>query len=324
MAERKGWEHFARLRSPQPGARDVDPGELVNMAGYADALDVFVAYAQDNHLFDANGRPVAVEAAAYRQAPRLQKVNKFGRAYREDAQLWLHKDMAEIVVDAARFMQERYGWRSMVYDGLRTVDGAYIIYRNAEQSDIDDKLLAPPGLSAHNKGMAVDLTMFDREGKLVDMGGNFDHLDMKANHRNNRNLPLEVIENRRKREVAFQHAALSHGRLFAPLRSEFWDERFPENEADHWRVLESLCRCVGKEFDDVGAAMDYREFQDKWRELFDDAELRAALGLGAEVALPPERGTVIYHGDFHPLYDRDLMASGKSITDNALDNHGGK
>lgn len=296
--------------------RAVSPADLLDMAAYrrSTALSVFVAYAQDQHIFDEKGWPKPVDAKTYAAAPRDVRVNKFGKAYRDEAKLWLHKDMADIVVDAAVFMHEKHGWQTLLYDGLRTVDAAEIIYRNAAQSDRDGGLIAPPGKSAHNKGMAADLVQFDSVGKLVEMGGNFDHLDMETNHRNYRNLAPEVLENRRLREIAFQHAALSRGRLFAPLRSEFWDERFPENEADHWRVLESLCRCLGKPVDIAHAPMDYDQFKREWEALFDDKALRQTLHLSADVKLAPERETVIYHGDFNVLYDRDLVASGKNIT----------
>jgi hypothetical protein len=345
VKQRKDWSEFASLRSTaatRPEAQSVNPDDLVDMASYrkSSALNSFVAYAQDNMIFDDNGQPKAVDAATYARTPREQKLNKFGQAYQDNAKLWLHKDMADIVVDAALYMQQKHGWTSTLYDGLRTVNSAYNMYRNAEDSDLTSGLLAAPGLSAHNKGMAADLIMFDANGKIVPLGGNFDHLDMSANSRTNTSLPQDVIENRLKREIAFQHAALSRGRLFAPLRSEFWDERFPENEADHWRVLDSIARCMGKNMlsaeDDAnrrapkGSAernafyqkwelMNYAEFTQKWNDMFDEQELRKTLDIPAGIKLPPDRSTAIYHGDFNPLYDRDLIASGKNITDNALD-----
>jgi D-alanyl-D-alanine dipeptidase len=304
------------------------------------ALSSFTAYAHDNMVFDTNGQPQKVDEVTYKNTPREAKLNKFGQVYQDNAPVWLHKEMADVVVDAAIYMQQKYGWKSVIYDGLRTVNGAYNMYRNAADSDLEQGLLAAPGLSAHNKGMAADLVQFDTAGKLVDMGGNFDHLDMKTNNRAYSDLPQPVLENRLKREIAFQHAALSQGKLFAPLRSEFWDERFPENEADHWRVLDSLTRCMGKQllssedisnmrspkdseqrkaFSKKWELMSYDEFKTKWAELFDEKEMRRVFDLPDSVKLPPDRSTIVYHGDYNPLYDRDLIASGKNITDNALD-----
>lgn len=350
--QRKDWGQFANLTShtsTQGAAKNISPDELVDMAHYRsaertasgrDVLRALTAYAQDNMVFDDFGRPQPVDDATYANTPRERKLNKFGTAYMDGAKLWLHTYMADVVVDAAIYMHRKYGWSSAIYDGLRTVNGAYNAYLRAEDSDLEQGLLSTPGLSAHNKGMAADMVMFDTNGKLVNMGGNFDHLDMVTNSRAYTNLPKEILENRLKRETAFQHAALMRGRLFAPLRSEFWDERFPENDEDNWRVLDSLARCIGvhmlsaeddanrrspkgsdkrKAFHDKWEQMDYQAFCKKWSELLDERKLRAALELPASLKLPPDRSTIIYHGDYNPLYDRDLIASGKNITDNSLD-----
>jgi D-alanyl-D-alanine dipeptidase len=350
--QRRPWADFAFLQShthTRPQARNVSPEALVDMASYRntdryhngyDIIQTVVAYAYDDLIYDNKGRPIHVDAKTYAATPRDLKVNKFAKAYRNDARIWLHRAMADIVVDAALFLHKQHGWTCTIYDGLRTVDGAYLVYSQMSDEDIASGIFAAPGNSAHNKGMAVDLVIFDADGTLVEMGGNFDHLDMTTNSRTYTGLPPHVIENRIKREIAFQHAALLHGRLFAPLRSEFWDERFPENTQDHWRVLDSLARCMGQcllsEQDEINRTspkesdartcferdweqMDYHRFTAHWQRLFDDAELRQQLDLSMQVKLPPDEDTVIYHGDFHPIYDRDLAPSGKHITDNTLD-----
>lgn len=331
--------------APQP----IAPSELVDMANYRhkertyadqDIITVVVAYAYDDLVYDENGHAIHVDRQTYESTPRELRVNKFSKAYRKDAKIWLHKSMADIVVDAALFMHKKHGWTSVIYDGLRTVDGAYIVYNNMSDADIASGIFAAPGASAHNKGMAVDMVMFDADNKLVEMGGNFDHLDMKTNSRAYTDLPQHILDNRIHREIAFQHAALTHGRLFAPLRSEFWDERFPENSEDHWRVLDSLARCMGKRllneedeinrtsprgsearqaFHDKWENMSYEQFSELWQQLFDDNKMRRIFDVVTSVKLPPEPSTIIYHGDYNPLFDRDLAASDKHITDNTLD-----
>jgi D-alanyl-D-alanine dipeptidase len=310
------------------------------LADSKDVLEVCVAYAFDNLIYDENGRPLHVDKATYEKTPRVLRVNKFTKAYRKDAAIWLHQSMADVVVDAALYLRRKYGWTSIIYDGLRTVDGAYNVYSQMSEEDIASGIFAAPGSSAHNKGMAADVVMFDETGKLVEMGGNFDHLDMRTNSRTCTDLPQEALENRIKREIAYQHAALLNGRLFAPLRSEFWDERFPENSEDNWRVLDSLARCMGKTLlsDKDEAArrspkgspereafiksweqLDYEAFTAVWHKLFSNDEIRSVFDLAQHVPLPPDSSTVIYHGDFNPLYDRELVASGKHITDNRQD-----
>lgn len=357
QAQRRPWSDFASLVStshmrPQPQA--IPPADLVDMARYrkgertasgCDVLKAVVAYAYDDLVFDEQGHARHVDRKTLAATPRALHVNKFGKAYHDKACIWLHKAMADIVVDAALFMHRTYGWTCVLYDGLRTVDGAYIVYTQMSEADRNLGIFALPGASAHNKGMAADMVMFDAHDRLVAMGGNFDHLDMRTNSRTCTDLPREVLENRIRREIAFQHAALSHGRLFAPLRSEFWDERFPENHQDHWRVLDSIARCLGKSLlsgeDEANRAspkgsperdafiekweqMDYARFTQLWQQWFDDSELRSVLNLPVPVALPPDASTVIYHGDYNPIYDRDLLASGKNITDGMLDKNAKK
>jgi D-alanyl-D-alanine dipeptidase len=50
--------------------------------------------------------------------------------------------------------------------------------------------------SIHNRGGAVDCTLVDKNGKIVDMGTDFDFFGVEASHNYN-NLSIEVIENRK-------------------------------------------------------------------------------------------------------------------------------
>src|SRR5690606_22519693 len=95
----------------------------------------------------------------------------------------LHKTLADILVGAAMHLYKAHGWTTIVYDGLRTVEGAYNLHVLATDDDIKSGLLALPGYSAHNKGLAVDSMMLDGDGREVEMGGHFDHLDMSTNMR---------------------------------------------------------------------------------------------------------------------------------------------
>src|SRR5688500_6038702 len=128
--ERKPWSDFAFQVSTthtKPRPHDIHPNELVNMASYRhhdrarsgkDVLQACVAYAQDNMIYDEYGRPYPVNALTYAATPPEERLNKIGKAYRDDASLWLHQTMADIVVDAAIFLHKKHGWTSVIYDGL--------------------------------------------------------------------------------------------------------------------------------------------------------------------------------------------------------------
>jgi|GEM_PF-2362394 len=344
------WEHFLGVRSHSfvrgmvSDAQEVNPDDLVDMIAYrqeervaacagADPIAVLVAYAQDHLLYRPDGRIFpAPSHEAYASAERHTRVNKFGLAYRADAPMLLHRTLADIVVGAAIHLYTTHGWATVLFDGLRTVDGAYLLYLQADDSDMTDGLLSLPGKSAHNKGMAVDSMMLDiRTGLEVEMGGHFDHLDMSTNGRRYAGVAItpEAKHNRRVREAAFLRSAFAQGLLIAPLRNEFWDDRLPENREDLWRVMESAARVIGLELlTDEDARLQrhereafvakweswsYQDFLDIWATFFAgyEAQLIAAIGTATP---PPQEKAEFYHGNYHPIYDVALRPVGKHLT----------
>lgn len=346
MAKRP-WQDFKGVLSESfvkdlvPAAREVSPDELELMKDYrlgerkaacggVDPIRILLAYAQDELAYDENGNAAVVSTEAYKKLSRESRVNKFGLSYRRDAGFWQNRILADIVVGAAIRLYQTQGWTTVLYDGLRTVDGAYNLYCFAPDKDIQDGLLALPGQSAHNKGLAID-SMMEKDGSEIDMGGHFDHLDMESNSRAyaGDKISAAAKKNRLIREAAFLRSAFSQGLLVAPLRSEFWDDRPPENREDLWRVLDSAARCLGIEllsaadialhkkdreaFRQKWESWNYADFLARWQEVFKGQEKRLEEMFGT--AMPPmEEKPEFYHGNFHPIYDERLKASGKNLT----------
>lgn len=347
---KKPWSEFLNIRSKGfvrgmvSEALEVPEAELVDMVDYryeervaacggVDPILVLVAYAQDELIYTPDGKMApALNRQAYESLPRELRVNKFGLAYRTDAPLLLHYTLADIVIGAAIHLYLTQNWATVLYDGLRTVDGAYLLYRHAHASDMEGGLLSMPGRSAHNKGMAVDTMMIDLATDLeVDMGGHFDHLDMSTNGRlyNGMAITPEAKHNRLIREAAFLYAAFLQNRLVAPLRNEFWDDRLPENREDLWRVMESAARTIGitlltgeddrlyrherHEFVRKWESWTYQNFLDIWQSFFKghEAHLEDVIGF----AMPPEYERMeFYHGNYNPIYDARLKPFGKNLT----------
>lgn len=349
--ERKPWSSFLGAKSTThvadltPTPITVSPDDLVDMQLYRkpqrtklcgghDPIRVVVAYAQDELVYDDVGNvSLSSNRTSYLALPREKRVNKFGKAYLKSAKLQLHRTLADIVIGAAIHLYQTQNWTTVLYDGLRTVDGAYNLYTLAQDSDMESGLLSMPGQSAHNKGLAVDSMMRDISGKEVDMGAHFDHLDMRINARTyiGDGISLLAQRNRMLREAAFLRSALTQGLLVAPLRNEFWDDRLPENREDLWRVLDSAARvmCMDllspederlrktdrKAFSEKWENWSYEQFVRQWVNLFkgQEAKLKSLLG----VTLPPTYEKLeFYHGNYHPIYDATLRTSGKNITDN--------
>ncbi len=69
--------------------------------------------------------------------------------------------------------------------------------------------------SMHNRGMAVDLTLVDKEGKELDMGTAFDYFGKEAHHTYT-DLSAEILANRKLLKETME----SFG--FKPIRTEWW------------------------------------------------------------------------------------------------------
>ncbi|MDE3037581.1 MAG: hypothetical protein KGJ21_03900, partial [Pseudomonadota bacterium] len=297
--------------------------ERTAACGGHDPVLVRLAYAQDEWIYDAKGDVITADAAAYASTPRGQRVNKFGLAYRRDAKFLLHKTLADIATGAAIHLHQTQGWTTALYDGLRTVNGAYNLYLKAQDSDMESGLLSLPGQSAHNKGLACDSMMLDADGHEVDMGVHFDHLDMAINSRLCAGSAISEAakKNRLIREAAFLRSAFAQGLLIAPLRNEFWDDRLPENREDLWRVLDSAARCIGirllteederlrkkdrAAFADRWERWSYADFLSHWRHIFrgHEKKLREILGT---VTPPLTEKPEFYHGNYQPVYDEQI------------------
>ncbi len=75
--------------------------------------------------------------------------------------------------------------------------------------------------SAHNRGIAVDLTLVKKDGTALDMGTDYDFFGRKS-HTDNFNLPKEVLENRK----LLQDGLKAFG--FATIQSEWWHFSYPK------------------------------------------------------------------------------------------------
>ncbi len=182
----------------------------------------------------------------YADAAHLENI--FGQAlYHPTARLFLHVDLAAVVLLAARDLHERQGWVLQLKDGLRTVEAqekmmaTAIVQRNPHWYEGPDRLLSPPGAGAHPRGMAIDVGVLDRDGAYVDMGTAFDHLsqDPSVNPaaRTFKDLSTTILERRTVLETAFLKAAARLSLPILPLPSEWWDFRFPRGLYDLYQPL---------------------------------------------------------------------------------------
>lgn len=162
---------------------------------------------------------------------------------------WLHKDLSDIVIQAARLFRREHNMCLVLKDGLRPVRAQQamqdtdIVKAHPEWCMEPNRMLSPPGRGAHPRGMAVDLTIEKFDGAPVDMGTVFDDFSidpvngLPRAHRDNMNFSDEILSNRQLLTDIMMKAAVSCGRDLWLLRAEWWDFRFP---LDYTEIFEPI------------------------------------------------------------------------------------
>lgn len=144
--------------------------------------------------------------------------------YRDLHKAFLLPEMAERVVRAQALLKaERPELSLMILDAARPLSIQRKMFHLVAGTPRNIYVSNPkhgPGL--HNYGAAVDVTLVDTWGRLLDMGTEFDHFGPEA-HTDNEVLLVregkisqEALENRRLLRRVMKEAGLK------PLRSEWW------------------------------------------------------------------------------------------------------
>lgn len=152
--------------------------------------------------------------------------------YRQDAKLWLHRDLADIVLNAARRAIDHHV-RFVLTDGLRTTDAQR---RMAETKSvranphwISGGLISREGAGGHPRAMAIDIMLENLQGDIIDMGTALDHFPTDPHDnpaaRNYKKISSDAYANRKLLEILMLDAAKEHHRALLPLPSEWWDFR---------------------------------------------------------------------------------------------------
>ncbi|MCY4404862.1 MAG: D-alanyl-D-alanine dipeptidase [Rhodospirillaceae bacterium] len=127
--------------------------DLVEIAPPRFDVSLALAYATDDNV---TGRPIYRRAACY-----------------------LHRDAASLLSRAID-LADTQGLKLIIFDGYRPVEAQWELWRQCP----DPTFLADPRRgSPHSRGVAVDLSLVDREtGVPLDMGTGFDDLTPRAFH----------------------------------------------------------------------------------------------------------------------------------------------
>jgi D-alanyl-D-alanine dipeptidase len=91
---------------------------------------------------------------------------------------YLHPDAAERLARAIE-LAARLGFRLKLFDAYRPTEAQWTMWRHTPDSNF---LADPRRGSPHSRGVAVDLTLLDGEGRELDMGTPFDAFTPLSHH----------------------------------------------------------------------------------------------------------------------------------------------
>lgn len=128
--------------------------ELIDLAEGRFDFELALAYATPDNF---TGKPVYGRAGAY-----------------------LHRDAAAHLGKAVALAKSA-GLRMRIFDAFRPSEAQWVLWNHTPDPDY---LADPRKGSPHSRGVAVDLTLIDADGRALEMGTKFDDFTARAHHGN--------------------------------------------------------------------------------------------------------------------------------------------
>ena len=137
--------------------------------------------------------------------------NITGKALYPEAKAYLRKETIRKLRRATRDLQEK-GYRLVIWDAWRPASAQRALWK----AKPDGKFLTPPSkISRHRRGTSVDVSLADKDGKILEMPSGFDEFNAKADE-DFSDVPKEVA----KRARILRNAMFEAG--FSGVPDEWW------------------------------------------------------------------------------------------------------
>lgn len=204
----------------------ISPDSLIDMGAMSAPLKIDLVYADAHHPFNTTFQTAL---------------------YKPDAKLWLHKDLASVVILAAEKAASQ-GLQMVLADGLRPIEAQAAMGQTPKvlahphwTMEGPNMLISKPGTGAHPRGMAVDIWLEDANGVRLDMGTDFDYFTENAADnpaaRGYAHLSRTAKANRALLDGFMQEAADACGFELFMLPSEWWDYRAPAHVYEQYAPI---------------------------------------------------------------------------------------
>ena len=142
----------------------------------------------------------------------------------------LRGEVAKALLEVQKNLMKK-GYRIKIFDCYRPLT----IQKKMWELNPDPKYVANPEEgSIHNRGAAVDLTLTNLQGKVLDMGTNFDDFSEKAHHDYN-GLSTKILNNRKFLKSAMESSS------FSSFETEWWHYNY--NQGNNYEIADFIWEC---------------------------------------------------------------------------------
>jgi len=118
--------------------------------------------------------------------------NVTGKAFYNKAICYLHKDALD-KMDIATKLANELGYKFRIFDAFRPLEGQQALWDFSPDEDFVSN--PETGSCPHCRGVAIDLTLTDNNGKNLEMGTGFDDFTPLSHHANT-DISKEAQKNR--------------------------------------------------------------------------------------------------------------------------------
>ena len=137
--------------------------------------------------------------------------NITGKKIYTDKRAWLREETIRKLAQVARELEEK-GYRLVLWDGWRPASAQKALWA----AKPDGRFLTPPNrISRHTRGTSVDVSLADRNGKIVEMPSDHDEFTDRADE-DFSDVPKEVAQRARLLRKAMFRAG------FSGVPDEWW------------------------------------------------------------------------------------------------------
>lgn len=128
---------------------------------------------------------------------------------------FLRKEAKQALAEAEKELKKK-GYKFVLFDCYRPAPAQQKLWEIVPNPDY---VTPPEKGSMHNRGLAVDLSLMDIDGNLLDMGTSYDYFGKEA-HTDYMDHPKEVLDNRKLLTETMEKFG------FKGIRTEWWHFSF--------------------------------------------------------------------------------------------------